>query len=86
MSGGSFDYKEGVLSDLQGMVAKEIGYIEYCANDSEYEYNPKTLEFMKSICSDLGKLYKVMYALDRFISGDTCEDKFIDTYESLYKT
>lgn len=85
MSGGAFNYKDNELHYLQGMVAKEIGYIEYCANDSdEYEYNPKTLEYMKAICSDLGKLSKAMHSLDWFVSGDTSEDKFISDYEKLY--
>lgn len=85
MSGGHFEYKEGELDYLQGMVAREIGYIEYCANDSEYEYNPKTLEYMKAICSDLGRLAKVMRSLDLFVSSDTDEEKFISEYERLYK-
>lgn len=84
MSGGAFDYRDNELNYLQGMVAKEIGYIEYCANDSEYEYNQKTLEYMKAIASDLGKLAKAMHSLDWFISGDTSEDKFISDYEKLY--
>lgn len=84
MSGGAFDYRDNELNYLQGMVAKEIGYIEYCANDDEYAYNPKTLEYMKAICSDLGKLAKAMHSLDWFISGDTSEEKFISDYENLY--
>lgn len=84
MSGGAFDYRDSELNDLQGMVAKEIGYIEYCANDSEYEYNPKTLEYMKAICRDLGKLAKAMHSLDWFVSGDTSEETFISDYENLY--
>lgn len=85
MSGGHFEYKEGELDYLQGMVAREIGYIEYCANDSEYEYNPKALKYMKAICSDLGRLAKVMRSLDLFVSSDTDEEKFISEYERLYK-
>lgn len=84
MIGGRFDYRDSELNYLQGMVAKEIGYIEYCANDHEYPYNPKTLEYMKSICSDLGKLAKVMHALDLFISDDSSEEKFISEYEKVY--
>lgn len=84
MSGGTFDYRDNELNYLQGMVAKEIGYIEYCASDSEYPYNPKTLEYMKAICSDLGKLAKAMHSLDWFVSGDTSEEKFISDYEKLY--
>lgn len=89
MSGGAFDYRDNELNSLQGMVAKEIGYIEYCANDSddsdEYAYNSKTLEYMKAICNDLGKLAKAMHSLDWFISGDTSEEKFISDYEKIYK-
>lgn len=84
MSGGAFDYRDSMLNDLQGMVAKEIGYIEYCANDSEYEYNPKTLEYMKAICNDLGRLARALHSLDWFVSGDTSEEKFISDYENLY--
>ena len=84
MSGGAFDYRDDALNYLQGMVAKEIGYLEYCANDSEYEYNPKTLEYMKNICSDLGKLAKAMHSLDWFLSSDTSEEKFISDYEKIY--
>lgn len=83
MSGGAFDYKDNELNYLQGMVAKEIGYIEYCANDSDYGYNPKTLEYMKAICSDLGKLAKAMHSLDYYLSGDTNEEKFIADYEKF---
>lgn len=83
MSGGSFDYKESELNYLRGMVAKEIGYIEHCYDD-EHSCNPKTIEYMKAICNDLGKLAKVMKSLDRFVSGDTFEEEFISDYEKVY--
>lgn len=83
MSGGSFDYRESELNYLRVRVAEEIGYIEHCYDD-EHSYNPKTIEYMKVICSDLGKLAKVMKSLDYFVSGDTCEDKFISDYEKVY--
>ena len=83
MSGGSFNYTESELNYLREMVAKEIGYIEHCYDD-EHSYNPKTIKYMKAICNDLGKLAKVMKSLDYFVSGDTCEDKFISDYEKAY--
>lgn len=85
MSSSCFDYKDNELDYLQIMVAKEIGYIEYYVSDSEHRYNPKTLDYMKEICSTLGKLAKAMHSLDRFVSGDTGEEKFISDYEKLYK-
>lgn len=84
MSGGAFDYRDSVLTDLQDMVAREIGYTEYGSNYTEYEYNQKTLKYMKAICSDLGKLAKAMHSLDWFVSGDTSEEKFISDYEAIY--
>lgn len=86
MSGGTFDYRDCMLTDLQDMVAREIGELQYGSNNGclEYEYNPKTLEYMKTICSDLGKLAKVMHSLDWFLSGDTGEEKFISDYEEIY--
>lgn len=64
MSSVAFDYRDNELNYLQDLVAKEIGYIEYCTNDSKYEYNLKTLEYMKAIARDLGKLAKIMHSLD----------------------
>ena len=83
MSGGSFDYRESELNYLRGMVAKEIGYIENCYDD-ENSYNQKTIEYMKAICNDLGKLAKVLHSLDYFVSGDTGEERFISDYEKVY--
>ena len=83
MSGGTFDYRESELNYLRGMVAKEIGYIEHCYDD-EHSYNPKAIEYMKTICNDLGKLAKVLHSLDYFVSGDTCEESFISDYEKVY--
>ena len=83
MSGGSFNYMESELNYLKGLVAKEIGYIEHCYDD-EHSYNPKTIEYMKAICNDLGKLAKVLHSLDYFVSSDTCEERFISDYEKVY--
>lgn len=84
MSGGAFDYRDSVLTDLQDMIAREIGYIQYGSNYSDYKYNEKTVEYMKNIAHDLERLSKVVHSLDWFISGDTSEEKFISDYESLY--
>lgn len=84
MSGGAFDYRDSVLSDLQDMIAREIGYIKYGSNYTEYKYNPKTVEYMKNIVHDLERLSEVIHSLDWFISGDTSEEKFISDYERLY--
>lgn len=84
MSGGAFDYRDSALSDLQDMIAREIGYIQYGSNCTDYQYNEKTIKYMKSIVRDLERLSKVIHSLDWFISGDTDEEKFILDYENLY--
>lgn len=84
MSGGAFDYRDSALTDLQDMIAREIGYIQYGSNYSDYKYNEKTVEYMKNIAHDLERLSKVIHSLDWFISGDTSEEKFISDYENLY--
>lgn len=85
MSGGAFDYRDSVLTDLQDMIAREIGYIKYGSNSSCVDnYNPKTVEYMKNIAHDLERLSKVIHSLDWFISGDTSEESFISDYENLY--
>lgn len=84
MSGGAFDYRDNVLTDLQDMIAREIGYMQYGSNYTDYKYNEKTVEYMKNIVHDLERLSKVIHSLDWFISGDTNEEKFISDYENLY--
>lgn len=83
MSGGAFDYRDSALSDLQDMIAREIGYIQYGSNYTDYQ-NEKTVKYMKNIVCDLERLSKVIHSLDWFISGDTDEEKFISDYENLY--
>lgn len=85
MSGGAFDYRDSVLTDLQDMIAREIGYIKYGSNSSCVDnYSQKTVDYMKNIARDLERLSKVVHSLDWFISGDTSEEKFITDYESVY--
>ena len=84
MSGGAFDYRDSVLSDLQDMIAREIGYIQYGSNYTNYQYKEKTIEYMKTIVKDLGRLSKVIHSLDWFLSGDTSEEEFISEYEDMY--
>ena len=85
MSGGAFDYKDCLLFDLKDSVAREIGQLEYGGNEDWRSNNPKVIEYMKTICTDLGKLGKVLHSLDWFISGDTSEEKFISDFENFYK-
>lgn len=85
MSGGAFDYRDNVLFDLKDMVAREIGELEYGGNDEDWRSNnSKVIEYMKTICKDLGKLGNVLHSLDWFLSGDTSEEKFISDYENIY--
>lgn len=85
MSGGAFDYRDSALTDIQDMIAREIGYMEYGSNYTDYQYNAKTFKYMKAIVRDLERLSKAIHSLDWFISGDTNEEKFISDYEKLYK-
>lgn len=85
MSGGALDYKDSALTDLQDMIAREIGYIEYGSNYTAYQYNEKTLTYMKSIVEELERLAKVIHSLEWFLSGDTSEEDFISDYENLYQ-
>lgn len=80
MSGGAFDYRDSMLTGLQYMVAREIGYYEYGSNPKD----SRTLTYMKLICEDLRKLGQVLHSLDWYISGDTDEESFIKDYEQVY--
>lgn len=85
MSGGALDYRDSALTDLQDMIAREIGYMEYGSNYTAYKYNEKTLVYMKSIVEELERLAKAIHSLEWFLSGDTSEEEFINDYESLYQ-
>ena len=86
MSGGAFDYKDNVLFDLKDMVAREISYLKYGGNNEDWrELNdPKAIEYMKTICKDLGKLGNILHSLDWYLSGDTSSEKFIEDFEHFY--
>lgn len=83
MSGGAFDYRDNVLFDLKDMLAREIGLLEYGgAEDDNYApKDPRTLGYMKVMCTLLGAFGKAMHSLDYYLSGDTGEDKFIADFE-----
>ena len=69
-------------NDLRDAVAREIGFYEY--GDSDYcPKDKRTINYMKRVCSILGKLGKVMHSLDYYLSGDIGEDKFIADYEKF---
>lgn len=84
MSGGAFDYRDNALFDVRDMVAREIGYLEYGGESWTEPTKAKTLYYMKNICHDLSKLGQALHALDWYLSGDTCEETFIEKYEELY--
>ena len=83
MSGGAFDYRDNELFSLQDAVAREIGEIKY-GSGKDYAKDPRVIPYMKQICNDLANLANALHALDWFVSGDTCEEKFIQEYEKIY--
>ena len=84
MSGGAFDYRDNTLFDLKDMVAREIGFMEYGGEDGPLIENKQVIEYMKRICTDLGKLGKVLHSLYWYLSGDTGEEKFLEDVQELY--
>ena len=87
MSGGTFDYKDNILFDLKDTLAREIGLLEYGGTDDDnyLPKDPRTLKYMKHICSELGRLGKLMHSLDWYLACDTSEETFIKDYEKLVK-
>jgi hypothetical protein len=83
MSGGAFDYRDNELFSLQDAVAREIGEIKY-GSGKDYAKDTRVIPYMKQICNDLANLANALHALDWFVSGDTCEEKFIQEYEKIY--
>lgn len=85
MSGGHFNFEEFHLDYLAEQLEQDIKYNEVPWDnpvkngDEEYsgfQLEPKTIEYLKGVTSQLGDLRRVLREYDLAVSGDTCEKTF----------
>lgn len=82
MSGGRFNYKDHSLDEF----ASEIEY-DIVTNDNEdggLQASVKTLHFMRKMVDDLHRICDILHAYDWYVSGDTCEETFLEKAEEIY--
>jgi hypothetical protein len=85
MSGGHFDYQESRFGYIAEQLEHDIEYndISYdhavVKEDEErygYQLEPKTIEFLSDVVSQLRRLETILREYDLAVSGDTCEKTF----------
>lgn len=96
MSGGHFDYQDNRIEDMMDIIKHDIKY-----NDVEWNYDPETGEsvddygfqhsketiaILKKLLKDMKKVMDVLHAYDWYVSGDTCEETFLEEAKKYYKT
>jgi len=85
MSGGHFDHQQSYLGYIADQLEHDIEYnnISYenaVVKDGDRHYGnqlePKTVDFMSDIVSQLRRLEEILHEYDLAVSGDTCEETF----------
>jgi len=85
MSGGHFDYQQSYLGYIAAQLEQDIEYNDISYNDVVgkenednygYQLEPKTIEFLRGVVSQLHHLKEVLREYDLAVSGDTCEEIF----------
>ena len=95
MSGGYFDYQDYRLQDMMDKIEEDIEYNdkeyifdkamrEECTEEG-YHHSPQTLDILKRLLKDLKKVKDVLHFYDWYVSGDTCEETFIEKASKYYK-
>ena len=99
MSGGHFDYQDYRIQDMMDKIEEDIEYNdkEYIFDEAMreesteegyhygYQHSPQTLDILKRLLKDLKKVKNVLHFYDWYISGDTCEETFIEKASVYYK-
>ena len=98
MSGGHFDYEDYRIQDMMNKIEEDIKYNdkEYNFNDAMqeestdegyhygYQHSPQTLDILKRLLKNMKKVKDVLHFYDWYVSGDTCEETFIEKASKYY--
>lgn len=85
MSGGHFNGQEYAVKDLANEVAMCLGRMEHTEDYiSVEEVKDSVIEYTRKLCDDLKRSYRALRQLDYYVSGDTCEETFIDEMKTIY--
>ena len=88
MSGGHFDYQDNRIDDMMDIIKHDIKYndVEWNYNsetgesveDYGFQHSKETLGILKKLLKDMKKVMEVLHAYDWYVSGDTCEETFLE--------
>jgi hypothetical protein len=88
MSGGHFDYQDNILFDIIDQIKYDIKYNDISwenANDDNYgfQHSKETIKYLKKIIKLSKKVADALHAYDWYVSGDTCEETFLEKCKEL---
>lgn len=95
MSGGHFNYEDFRIDDMMDIIKHDIKYndVEWGYNSETgesvenygYQHSKETLSILKRLLKDMRKVMNVLHAYDWYVSGDTCEETFLEEAGKYYK-
>jgi hypothetical protein len=74
MSGGYFEYKNGVLEEIQEELLEQI-------KDNPLKYNEKVIECFRKALAYSCAANKALHHVDYLLSGDYGEESFLEAWE-----
>ena len=96
MSGGPFEYKDFYLDEIIDQIKDDIKYNDITweqANENTntneyshaygYQHSKETIKYLKKIVKLTKKVYDLLHAYDWYVSGDTCEETFLEKCKEL---
>lgn len=97
MSGGHFDYRDNYLYDIIDKIKNDIEYNDvkwedvnqniesrYAYSDEYgYQSSKETIEYLEKLIKECKKCTDLLHAYDWYISGDTCEETFLEKCKEL---
>ena len=96
MSGGHFDYQDSRIYDFADIIKHDIKYNDVTweqanentesngySEDYGYQHSKETIKYLKKIVKLSKKLADALHAYDWYVSGDTCEETFLEKCKEL---
>ena len=95
MSGGHFDYQDNRIDDMMDIIKHDIKYndvewhydpeTDQSTEDYGYQHSKETLDILKKLLKDMKKVMDVLHYYDWYVSGDTCEETFLEKASKYYR-
>ena len=87
MSGGHFDYQDKCIDNMIDIIKHDIKYNSKTVESvDDYGFQPsrETIDILNKLLKDMRKVMNVLRAYDWYVSGDTCEETFLEEARKYY--